>query len=147
MGKRVKPESIEQVIEEGLSTIASVYHDSEKITDKSVREGVVSVCIKAKTIFDRIVSRPSAAKIARSFLTYYNDAFLDIVRKYQGLTRHNESLVNEKPGDTSQIVTLLTQVSQGYDKLLAKLVQPDLTDLEVDMELLSKTLKSDGLLG
>ena len=123
-----------------LRTMASSAH---AIENPAIREKAMALVATGKDIMGYLKEHPKAISASRHFLEYYLNTGEKIINNYLSLKRGNVSsekfLEIEKKTDES--LALLNRV---YAKQRDGYYEDQITDLEIETELLEKTLKLGG---
>jgi 5-bromo-4-chloroindolyl phosphate hydrolysis protein len=104
--------------------------------------------LKIKTtleqILDEIRKDPKDLKTARSFLNYYPEAVIKILDRYTDLQSRN---INDPSiqNSLSKAEDLLGTITRAFEKQLTQLFQNDVMVLDTELELLRRTIQSEGL--
>lgn len=95
-------------------------------------------------IFEEIKRDPPDLKRANQFLSYYLDAVLRILTNYKELRRHNlnDPEINES---LKHVENVFTQLRGAFETQFTRLLNNDVSDLDVELSLLENTLKMEGL--
>ncbi len=108
----------------------------------AVRDEVVGLCSTADQIIAELASQPRKLDAARGFLTYYLDAAQSIVEGYVNLGRRggstpeiNQTLVRAEAS--------LKVVQEAFDRQLANVLEDRAMDLDSEIELLERTVRSE----
>jgi len=111
-----------------------------EITRVDVKNGILKVADSADRIFQNFQKDPKDIKAARQFITYYLDAVINVVGQYSSLP---ESAPGKKDYE-KKLLDLLTTASASFEKQLERLYEDDYLNLDTEMTVLEKALKSDG---
>lgn len=81
---------------------------------------------------------------ARQFLTFYLDSTINIITKYMEISKHN---VTDEKIKTSllKVEEMLKTLSDAYEVQLTKLLQNEVMDLDIELDLLKQSIKTEGL--
>jgi hypothetical protein len=111
---------------------------------REVRDEVVRLCRTAEQILAELSRKPARVDTARHFLTYYLDAAQRIVSGYAELAGRGVA-----SGDAAQTLARaersLASVQQAFDRELEVVTQDQLIDLDAEIELLEKTVRTENL--
>ncbi len=109
-----------------------------------IQHKIRRICALGYKILDEIKTRPNSIKISKQFLNYYIDATGTIVSKYAGL-QSNKEFVPSAYASLDKAEEVLGTVELAFKKQLEKLYDNDVMDLDIELSVLAKTIKSEGL--
>lgn len=138
------PEIVEQALEAGKAQKQEILRLGGQIADARVRADALSIAEVYQELLEDIRKDPKDLKTARSFLNYYPDAVIRILTRYTGLQGKNL----RDPGITDSLAKtegMLSTIHRAFEKQLAQLQQDDVMDLDTELELLRRTMASEGL--
>ena len=116
------------------------------ITDKTIRDYVNDIASIPEKITNRLSKTPEKISQATNFLNYYLPITLKILKKYEEI--ENENLSSREVRDfKTRIIKLLGDIKGAFDMQLNNLYTTDMVDIDAEMKVFEKVLKSDGLLG
>lgn len=124
--------------------LSEIEQTSMAIRHVEVREKVQLICALGYSILDEINLRQDAIKTSRQFLNYYIDATGTIVTKYTELQSKTEFIPAAK-ASLERVERTLHTVESAFKKQLEKLYDKDVMDLDIELTVLAKTIKSEGL--
>ncbi len=137
-------QSLEAVLVQAEAKLAQFESLVNRIESKTIQAKAMQIASLEHKIIEDIESDPKDLKPARGFLTYYQDAAINIIRKYL--------LIMERGGSVSDIQTsvakvepILETIRAAFEKQLARLLENDVLDLDIEISVLEKTLKMEGL--
>jgi len=108
----------------------------------AVRDEVVGLCSTADQIIAELAAQPRKLDAARGFLTYYLDAAQRIVDGYVNLSRRGGSTA-EINQTLARAEASLNVVQEAFDRQLAAVLQDRAMDLDSEIELLERTVRSE----
>ncbi|MDI9597895.1 MAG: 5-bromo-4-chloroindolyl phosphate hydrolysis family protein, partial [Acidobacteriota bacterium] len=108
----------------------------------AVRDEVVGLCSTADQIIAELAAQPRKLDAARGFLTYYLDAAQRNVDGYVNLSRRGGSTA-EINQTLSRAEASLNVVQEAFDRQLAAVLQDRAMDLDSEIELLERTVRSE----
>lgn len=138
----ISPEQLKKIIAGGRKKVRTLTGFADVITHAETRSGVLKVSETAGKIFQNFQKDPKDIKAARQFITYYLDAVINVLKQYTALP-------DSAPGKTEfqkKVLDLLNTANSSFEKQLARLYEDDYLNLDTEMSLLEKTLKSDGMM-
>ena len=124
--------------------LSEIEQTAMAIHQLEVRQKVRQICSIGYNILDEIKLRPNAIKTSRQFLNYYIDATGTIVTKYAELQSKTE-LIPSAQASLDKVEKTLNTVESAFKKQLEKLYDKDVMDLDIELTVLAKTIKSEGL--
>lgn len=140
----ITEEEVTRVLAEGRGKISAIERSGSRIENKTVREQVFNICALSSKIVGDLEKDPRSIKNARKFLSYYLDTTAYIVNRYAELS--TEAVYSEQVQLMLQKVEeTLTVIQQTFMKQMERLLQDDVDDLDIELELLHKTIKMEGI--
>jgi len=137
-------QSLEAVLVQAEAKLEQFESMVNRIESKTIQAKAMQIASLEHKIIEDIESDPKDLKPARGFLTYYQDAAINIIRKYL--------LIMERGGSVSDIQTsvakvepILETIRAAFEKQLSRLLENDVLDLDIEISVLEKTLKMEGL--
>lgn len=135
-------EATADVLQPARRQVDAILRTAGAIGKPQVRDEVVGLCHTADQIIAELAAQPRKLDAARGFLTYYLDAAQRIVEGYVNLSRRG--------GSTPEIYQTLARaeaslriVQQAFDRQLANVLEDRALDLDSEIELLERTVRSD----
>lgn len=135
-------EAAGEVLGSARGRVDALLAAAETITKPEVRDDVVNLCRTADRIIAELGDQPRKLDAARGFLTYYLDAAQRIVEGYTYL-RHSGSSSREIEQTVARAETSLHIVQEAFDRQLANVLADRALDLDSELELLERTVKSE----
>lgn len=135
-------EGAAEVLQPARAQVDALLEQAATIGKVNVREAVVALCRTADQIIAELAAHPRKLDAARGFLTYYLDAAKRIVDGYVYLSSHRSS----SPDIEKTIVRAeesLHVVQQAFDRQLAGVLEDRALDLDSEIELLERTVRSE----
>lgn len=119
---------------------------AKSISDAGIRSEVNEITSTSEKIINRLVKTPEKISQATNFLNYYLPITLKILKKYEEI--ENEKLTSKEVKDfKNRINNLLVNIKNAFNMQLNNLYSTDMVDIDAEMKVFEKVLKSDGLLG
>ncbi len=135
---------LNSIIADGKKKVDTIRSFKSTIKNPIVIADINEICIIAESIFDDFKKDPKDIKGARKFLSYYLDATVKIVAKYSELA--NSMSVSDSSREVlSRTEANLKKIRDTFDEQLEKLLHDDFFDLNIELEVLEKTIKSEGV--
>lgn len=116
------------------------------IGDNNIRNYVNDIASISEKITNRLSKTPEKINGATNFLNYYLPITLKILKKYEEIENENLSS-REVKNFKERITNLLSDIKKAFDIQLNNLYTTDMVDIDAEMKVFEKVLKSDGLLG
>ena len=122
--------------------VDAILRTAGTIGKPAVRDEVVGLCSTADQIIAELASQPRKLDAARGFLTYYLDAAQRIVEGYVNLARRGGS-APEINQTLMRAEASLKVVQEAFDRQLANVLEDRAMDLDSEIELLERTVRSE----
>ena len=141
----ITPEMVQEAVKMGREKVKKIFYYQYQIPKPEVKKQVETLCMTAEKIINEFQNDPKDIKSARRFIHYYLDATIKILDRYIDLTKQDV-----KSEEADKMITEVEQVMNStlqeiYQKQYQKLMTDDVLDLDVEIELLKKTLKMDDI--
>ena len=130
------------VLQPARRQVDAILRTAGTIGKPAVRDEVVGLCATADQIIAELASQPRKLDAARGFLTYYLDAAQRIVEGYVNLARRGGS-APEINQTLARAEASLKVVQEAFDRQLAAVLEDRAMDLDSEIELLERTVRSD----
>lgn len=134
----------DETISEAARKVDEIQALGRTIQDKVIGAKVASIIDLSERIFEDLKRDPRDVKPAKRFLTYYLDATVNILNKYQELagTGLNTADVRTRMAKVGEILDTL---QQAFEQQLNRLLDNDMIDLDSEISVLENTIKMEGL--
>jgi hypothetical protein len=140
------PRNIDQRTAEALQParrqVDAILRTASSIDKLAVRDEVAGLCATADQIIAELATQPRKLDAARGFLTYYLDAAQRIVEGYVSLARRGAS-TPEITQTLARAESSLKVVQEAFDRQLANVLENRALDLDSEIELLERTVRSE----
>ena len=130
------------MLQPARAQVDAILESAGSIGKAEVRDDVVALCGTADQIIAELAAQPRKLDAARGFLTYYLDAAQRIVEGYVHLTSRGPSSP-EIAKTVTRAETSLHIVQQAFDRQLANVLEDRALDLDSEIELLERTVRSE----
>ena len=130
------------VLQPARRQVDAILRTAGTIGKPAVRDEVVGLCATADQIIAELAAQPRKLDAARGFLTYYLDAAQRIVDGYVNLARRGGS-APEINQTLARAEASLKVVQEAFDRQLANVLEDRAMDLDSEIELLERTVRSD----
>ena len=143
---RTLPKNIDEraadVLQPARRQVDAILRTASSIGKPAVRDEVVGLCATADQIIAELAAQPRKLDAARGFLTYYLDAAQRIVDGYVNLARRGGS-APEINQTLARAEASLKVVQEAFDRQLANVLEDRAMDLDSEIELLERTVRSE----
>jgi len=133
-------DEISKTIEDAENVILSIENANNKIHNLEFNTRIDRICETARNILDELEANPSAIRRTRKFLLVYLDSTSKVTNGYA-----NTHLQADIPELEQNFRNVLDSIESVFKDQKAKLLQEDLFDLDVQIEVLTKQLKHEGI--
>ncbi len=130
------------VLQPARRQVDAILRTANSIGKPAVRDEVVALCATADQIIAELATQPRKLDAARGFLTYYLDAAQRIVEGYVNLGRRGGS-APEINQTLMRAEASLRVVQEAFDRQLANVLEDRAMDLDSEIELLERTVRSE----
>jgi len=137
-------QSLEAVLVQAEAKLAQFESLVNRIESKTIQAKAMQIASLEHKIIEDIESDPKDLKPARGFLTYYQDAAINIIRKYLQIMERGGS-VSDIQTSVAKVEPILETIRAAFEKQLSRLLENDVLDLDIEISVLEKTLKMEGL--
>jgi hypothetical protein len=135
-------EAAADVLLQARNQVDAILKQASGIGKQEVRDEVVVLCRTADQILAELATHPRKLDAARGFLTYYLDAAQRIVEGYVHLTTR-AAASPEITKTVGRAESSLQVVQQAFDRQLANVLEDRALDLDSEIELLERTVRSE----
>lgn len=140
----ITQEDFDRILQDGYDKLDLMKSYTKRITDSKVKKKAAAICSIVEKILKDYEEDPIDLKTSKQFLSYYVDATLKILKKYIDISKHNLNSKEVKETlDKTEL--LLDKIHKAFEKQLAILLKNDILDLDVEMQVLEKTIDMEGL--
>lgn len=133
-------EEISKIIEAAESVILSIENANNRIRNLEFNNRIDRICATARTIIDDLEANPGAIRRTRKFLLVYLESTNKVTTGYA-----NTHLQADIPELEQNFRNVLDSIEAEFKAQKEKLLQEDLFDLDVQIEVLTKQLKHEGI--
>ncbi len=141
--KDIKDDRLRNILIDGSKKKLKLERIYVNISNIEVRNKVREILKITKKIFSELKKDPKDANKCRQFLNYYLDAAITIIEKYNDLSSKG-SYSPEIQDTLYKAEKVLDVIIEAFNKQLAKLYDNEVMDLNLEIEVLEKTLLSEG---
>ena len=134
------------LLEESKTQVKKLKQIIPSIDNQIIKNDVIEITKKKEKIINRLEKTPEKISQATNFLNYYLPITLKILSKYEEV--ENENLTsNEVKSFMKRINNLIDNIKNAFNAQLNNLYSTDMVDIDAEMKVFEKVLKTDGLLG
>ena len=134
-------DNLSSTLAEAERRILNIEHAAREIGNRELRERLGRIGVRARDILGIIERRPQDLRRARKFLTVYLEGAEQVTRGYARTHRLAESRELEQ-----NFRSVLVSIEDVFAEQQQKLLESDVLDLDVQIEVLNKQLKREGIL-
>ncbi len=138
------PVEFQSALNAGSSKLITLRSAVTKISDTTVRGKVNGICDATARILTELRREPAGIRKAYSFLDYYLDATITVVERYVSLRERNIQTPDVQSA-LQRAEESMDAIRAAYDKQLMQLVENDMISLDVELNLLNRTIQMEGL--
>lgn len=140
----ISGETLNKVVSEVSEKLKTLESNKNRIKKAQVRSKLDEICSSVRKILDNFKKDPKDIKAAKNFLNYYLDATITLVEKYVDLSSKEARSQNIEE-TLAKAENLLDVIKESFKKQYIKLLDDDVMNLDVEIEVLEKTLKMEGM--
>jgi len=137
----ITPAQLKKILKNGKEKINILRSYADKIKESAIKTEINRIAGTAEKIFQDFSKDPKDIKAARQFITYYLDAAINVIKQYSELSDN----APDKKDFQVKVTELLKTINKSFETQLKKLYEDDFLNLAVEMQVLEKTIKSEGL--
>lgn len=134
-------ETLHGIIEECRIKVKEIRSYELRVTKPSLKSDIEVLCITFDTILDGYKKQP---KDISAFLNYYLDSAIRIIKKYIELSQMNIK-TDEIENLMHKSESIISTLKDALTKQMENTMQDDFVDLDAEISVLEKTLKTEGL--
>ena len=129
---------------EARRQVDHLLESADSIEKIEVQDEVIGLTRTADQILNELAARPRKLDAARGFLSYYLDAAQRIVDGYVYLTQRSTASP-EVEKTLARAEASLHVVQQAFDRELGAVLEDRVLDLDVEIQLLEKTVRTENM--
>ncbi len=137
--------TLDAFIEDSKVLLMDLSLESERIADGEITAKTQELLAVLRQIFSTIQTQPEKLPQIRKFMNYYLPTAADLLRKYRTLLAQQKDPVILSQS-RAQVLQALDLIVPACEKQLRALYHNEILDMKVDVEVLEKMLKRDGLI-
>ena len=133
-------EEISTTIEAAENAILSIENANNKINNREFNNRIDRICATARNIINELEANPAAIRRTRKFLLVYLEGANKVTNGYANTHLQADTIELEQ-----NFRNVLDSIETVFKEQKDKLLQEDLFDLDVQIEVLAKQLKHEGI--
>ncbi len=135
-----------KLLEDSSMYIRDLKRVTNMVSDVQIKKDITEITKISEKIINRLAKTPEKISQATNFLNYYLPITLKIMRKYEEI--EDENLTSKEVKEfKNRISNLIINIKNAFNMQLNNLYSTDMIDIDAEMKVFEKVLKSDGLLG
>jgi hypothetical protein len=138
--RSAEAKAVATALTEAERRIIAIEQASRAIANPELRSRLGRIAARGRQILERIAERPQSMRRARKFLTVYLDGAQQVSEGYARTHRLADSRELEQ-----NFRNVLITIEDVFAEQERKLLETDLMDLDVQIEVLTKQLKREGI--
>ena len=141
--KQMLTESVKKTLDKAKNESKDIYNMRNKIEDNDLKKYLISISTSANKIISTIEKEPKKIRKIANFFDYYLPVTLSIIKRYDEIENQNLSS-KEKKEFISSTKLMLKSADEAFNKILERLYQNDMINIDADMKVFNSMLKADG---
>ena len=141
--KQILTESVKKTLDKAKNESKDIYNMRNKIEDNDLKKYLISISNSANKIISTIEKEPKKIRKIANFFDYYLPVTLSIIKRYDEIENQNLSS-QEMKEFISSTKLMLKSADEAFNKILERLYQNDMINIDADMKVFNSMLKADG---
>lgn len=141
--KQLPAESVKKTLDKAKNESKDIYNMRNKIEDEDLKKYLISISTSANKIISTIEKEPKKIRKIANFFDYYLPVTLSIIKRYDEIENQNLSS-KEMKEFISSTKLMLKSADEAFNKILERLYQNDMINIDADMKVFNSMLKADG---
>ena len=141
--KQIPTESVKKTLESAKDESKDIYNMRNKIEDEDLKKYIINISTSANKIISTIEKEPKKLRKIANFFDYYLPVTLSIIKRYDEIENQNLSS-QEMKEFISSTKLMLKSADEAFNKILERLYQNDMINIDADMKVFNSMLKADG---
>ncbi len=141
--KQMLTESVKKTLDKAKNESKDIYNMRNKIEDNDLKKNLISISNSANKIISTIEKEPKKIRKIANFFDYYLPVTLSIIKRYDEIENQNLSS-KEMKEFISSTKLMLKSADEAFNKILERLYQNDMINIDADMKVFNSMLKADG---
>lgn len=140
---QIPTESVKKTLESAKDESKDIYNMRNKIEDEDLKKYIINISTSANKIISTIEKEPKKLRKIANFFDYYLPVTLSIIKRYDEIENQNLSS-QEMKEFISSTKLMLKSADEAFNKILERLYQNDMINIDADMKVFNSMLKADG---
>lgn len=140
---QIPTESVKKTLESAKDESKDIYNMRNKIEDEDLKKHIINISTSANKIISTIEKEPKKIRKIANFFDYYLPVTLSIIKRYDEIENQNLSS-QEMKEFISSTKLMLKSADEAFNKILERLYQNDMINIDADMKVFNSMLKVDG---
>lgn len=140
---QIPTESVKKTLDSAKDESKDIYNMRNKIEDEDLKKYIINISTSANKIISTIEKEPKKIRKIANFFDYYLPVTLSIIKRYDEIENQNLSS-QEMKEFISSTKLMLKSADEAFNKILERLYQNDMINIDADMKVFNSMLKADG---
>lgn len=140
---QIPTESVKKTLDKAKDESKDIYNMRNKIEDEDLKKHIINISTSANKIISTIENEPKKIRKIANFFDYYLPVTLSIIKRYDEIENQNLSS-QEMKEFISSTKLMLKSADEAFNKILERLYQNDMINIDADMKVFNSMLKADG---
>ena len=140
---QIPTESVKKTLDSAKDESKDIYNMRNKIEDEDLKKYIINISTSANKIISTIQKEPKKLRKIANFFDYYLPVTLSIIKRYDEIENQNLSS-QEMKEFISSTKLMLKSADEAFNKILERLYQNDMINIDADMKVFNSMLKADG---
>ena len=140
---QIPTESVKKTLESAKNESKDIYNMRNKIEDEDLKKHIINISTSANKIISTIEKEPKKLRKIANIFDYYLPVTLSIIKRYDEIENQNLSS-QEMKEFISSTKLMLKSADEAFNKILERLYQNDMINIDADMKVFNSMLKADG---
>lgn len=140
----IEDEYARQVVETGVSMLDALKKERDAINEYVFTRRIDELRERLDKVLRNIIDDPDEARYLRKMNSYYLPTMVKLLQDYRDVKGRGAdySVMAERRND---VLGTLDQLNKALDNVLDTMLRNDLEDMEIEIDVFERMLKSDGL--
>lgn len=140
---QIPTETVKKILDSAKDESKDIYNMRNKIEDEDLKKYIINISTSANKIISAIEKEPKKIRKIANFFDYYLPVTLSIIKRYDEIENQNLSSQDMKEFISSTKL-MLKSADEAFNKILERLYQNDMINIDADMKVFNSMLKADG---
>lgn len=140
---QIPTETVKKILDSAKDESKDIYNMRNKIEDEDLKKYIINISTSANKIISTIEKEPKKIRKIANFFDYYLPVTLSIITRYDEIENQNLSS-QEMKEFISSTKLMLKSADEAFNKILERLYQNDMINIDADMKVFNSMLKADG---